>query len=681
MFQPAADVPQRPHSNTGLTASDSLSFRTALSDLASEAEEEDDDDAGTETPCLISPAATDLWRTSNSHTDTDADDDDGDLGSEAKKSLAVFRPSPLLPREAVISPQSHKSVPVAVQARRARHPVYRLGALANETFESGRHQEAFDLYSWALQLLNPALGTTAKEMLHAATLPRGDGRWSKPWNEALSPKYSNNTRCNSCESAREEKKEEEVVPLPPPPPPPPPPALPSPKQKSRSWLSFGRRSLGRAKAAAAAVVIDEPLPVAAVHAGQYEFSEAMLSQLAARRRRSSISDLCKEEEENDDDYDAWFMAPGDEKTDVCALLYSNRSAAAYALGKYAAAVSDATKSIELRPGWAKGHFRRGEALLAVGRIRDAYSAYRQASALEPHDTHVRVSCERARIMAQNEDMGLSVVQLLAGRDFALLSKKASSKWQHPIRAKIFDFAVGMQNYVYLIADARSRKCVVVDACWDTDAILATIERERLLLAGAIVTHSHFDHVGGVPPPPFASLRIRVAGLADLKRRFPHLPLLVHPLDIPEVIASNPQLRSQHFTPTPNGFAFRLGDRTDIAFMHTPGHTPGSQCVLVNQCRLFSGDTLFPGSCGRVDLKGGCMSDMLESLQARLAALSDQTIVYPGHEYAGEWTTIGREKKRGFLRTVGPQGSAEDRWRRLDPQRIVSTACCNHTTDV
>ncbi|KAJ2562123.1 hypothetical protein GGH95_004684, partial [Coemansia sp. RSA 1836] len=355
------------------------------------------------------------------------------------------------------------------------------------------------------------------------------------------------------------------------------------------------------------------------------------------------------------------MGAGDERTDVCALLLSNRSAAAFALGKYAAAARDAARAIELRGAWGKAHFRRGEALLALGRVRDAYAAYRRALALEPHDAHVRVSCERARILAQNEAMGLRVVQLLAGRDFA----QHAGRW-HPIRAKIFGFAGAMQNYVYLVADAASRKCVVVDACWDVDGILAAVARERLLLAGAVVTHGHFDHVGGLPPPPFAALRIRVAGLAELKRRMPHLPLLVHPLDIPEVMGANPQLRAHDFTPTPNGFGFRLGERTDLAFMHTPGHTPGSQCVLVNRCRLFSGDTLFPGSCGRTDLKGGCMPDMLESLQARLAALADQTIVYPGHEYGGEWTTIGREKKRGFLRAVGPQGSAEERWRRLDP---------------
>jgi hydroxyacylglutathione hydrolase len=92
-------------------------------------------------------------------------------------------------------------------------------------------------------------------------------------------------------------------------------------------------------------------------------------------------------------------------------------------------------------------------------------------------------------------------------------------------------------------------------------------------------------------------------------------------------------------------------RLTIVFLHTPGHTPGSQCFLVDG-RLVSGDTLFIGSCGRTDLPGSDPTEMYYSLTQRLAALPDVTLLLPGHNYGGPSSTIGQEKRQNpFMKFV------------------------------
>jgi len=83
----------------------------------------------------------------------------------------------------------------------------------------------------------------------------------------------------------------------------------------------------------------------------------------------------------------------------------------------------------------------------------------------------------------------------------------------------------------------------------------------------------------------------------------------------------------------------------VRFLHTPGHTPGSQCFLVNQASLVAGDTLFVGACGRVDLPGGDPKAMYESLTQKLMRLPDEVVLYPGHNYGRTPSdTLGAQKR-------------------------------------
>ena len=198
----------------------------------------------------------------------------------------------------------------------------------------------------------------------------------------------------------------------------------------------------------------------------------------------------------------------------------------------------------------------------------------------------------------------------------------------------------MQNFVYLIGDPVARECVVVDPAWEIDRIVEAAQAEGYTITGALVTHTHQDHVGGSLES--WGMPGRIPGVEDLLEKV-RAKVYVHK-------AEREFLRGfgSDLVKVDNHDTLKVG-RLTVEFLHTPGHTPGSQCFLVDG-RLVSGDTLFIGSCGRTDLPGSDPTEMYYSLTQRLSALPDDTVLLPGHNYGGPSSTIGREKRDNpFLR--------------------------------
>ncbi len=188
---------------------------------------------------------------------------------------------------------------------------------------------------------------------------------------------------------------------------------------------------------------------------------------------------------------------------------------------------------------------------------------------------------------------------------------------------IRQFELGlMQNFVYFIGDAKSREVVVVDPAWEVDTILKKAEEESLDIRGALITHYHFDHTNGIED------------LLEAR----DVPVYVNKRDVPYL-----DFKHSNLKPVEGGHKLTVGG-VEIEMIHTPGHTPGSQCFKVRS-NLVSGDTLFIGACGRTDLPGGNAEELYRSLTERLAKLPDDTVLFPGHNYADEpASTIGREKR-------------------------------------
>ncbi len=210
---------------------------------------------------------------------------------------------------------------------------------------------------------------------------------------------------------------------------------------------------------------------------------------------------------------------------------------------------------------------------------------------------------------QATDDRLYFRQLLAGRDFATSDPVARQ----------------MVNFVYLIGDRETGEAVVIDPAYGIKELLAVLDADGMRLTGALATHYHPDHVGG------SMGGYTIAGVRELLTLHP-VPVHVQRDEAPwvqKVTGAGEADLVQH----DSGDTVLVGE-IPIELIHTPGHTPGSQCFLVDD-RLVSGDTLFLQGCGRTDLPGGDPEALYESLTTKLAKVPDSAVLYPGHLYSPE----------------------------------------------
>ena len=208
----------------------------------------------------------------------------------------------------------------------------------------------------------------------------------------------------------------------------------------------------------------------------------------------------------------------------------------------------------------------------------------------------------------SEENPLFFKQLLSGVD---IGKSDSSARQ-------------MANFIYIIGDKNTRECVIVDPAWDIDGILNVIETEEMKLKGSLVTHYHPDHVGG------SIFGMNITGLAELMEKN-STPVYINKHKA-EGLKQVTGLSDSDLRLTDSEEVLSIGS-IDITFLHTPGHTPGSQCFRVGDS-LVAGDTLFLQGGGRVDLPGGDSEVMYYTLTRRLAKIQYEGGLYPGHNYGG-----------------------------------------------
>ena len=191
-----------------------------------------------------------------------------------------------------------------------------------------------------------------------------------------------------------------------------------------------------------------------------------------------------------------------------------------------------------------------------------------------------------------------------------------------MKPAVLQIAVGqMANFTYIVSDEENGEAAIIDPSWDLDKIFHTLKKNKWRATYIINTHTHFDHVIG---------NEQVAEVTGAK-------IVQH---------KNSQLEKD--------IAISDGDIVQIGsimlrILYTPGHSKDSICLLFKDQFVLTGDTLFVGNCGRVDLPGSDPKEMYDSLFDKLAKLDENLIIYPGHDYGPTSTsTIGHEKKTNYI---------------------------------
>lgn len=178
----------------------------------------------------------------------------------------------------------------------------------------------------------------------------------------------------------------------------------------------------------------------------------------------------------------------------------------------------------------------------------------------------------------------------------------------------------MQNFCYVVADEETNECIIIDPSWDLEKIEEVVSRNGLTVKYIVNTHHHFDHTIG---------NKAMTDSTGAK------------------IIQHEESTLEHDITVKDGEKIQFGNSA-LRVVHTPGHSKDSIC-LIGDGKIFSGDTLFVGNCGRVDLPGGSAKELYHSLFDILYDLDDELTLYCGHNYGSSPTSsIGMEKKMNFV---------------------------------